>query len=146
MAASVICSGPPPESGIFPLTSQVSDSPPEDSLTVSSAAAMQARSPTTTTATAPRGTPAISRDSMNAPDRIRTCDLRLRRAALYPAELRALNRRSVVPGRRRPPRRGPRFYAPRVDLTVTFLGTGGSAPTARRSTASVLVARGGDRL
>jgi ribonuclease Z len=33
-----------------------------------------------------------------------------------------------------------------VDLTVTFLGTGGSAPTARRSTASVLVARGGDRL
>jgi ribonuclease Z len=33
-----------------------------------------------------------------------------------------------------------------VDLTVTFLGTGGSVPTARRNTASVLVARGGDRL
>jgi ribonuclease Z len=33
-----------------------------------------------------------------------------------------------------------------VDLNVTFLGTGGSAPTARRSTASVLVAAGGDRL
>jgi ribonuclease Z len=33
-----------------------------------------------------------------------------------------------------------------VDLTVTFLGTGGSVPSARRSTASVLVARGGERL
>ncbi|HVD86277.1 MAG TPA: ribonuclease Z [Solirubrobacterales bacterium] len=33
-----------------------------------------------------------------------------------------------------------------MDLAVTFLGTGGSVPSARRSTASVLVARGGDRL
>jgi ribonuclease Z len=33
-----------------------------------------------------------------------------------------------------------------VDLTVTFLGTGGSVPSARRSTASVLVVRGGERL
>lgn len=33
-----------------------------------------------------------------------------------------------------------------MDLSVTFLGTGGSVPSARRSTASVLVARGGDRL
>jgi len=33
-----------------------------------------------------------------------------------------------------------------VDLAVVFLGTGGSVPTARRSTASVLVTRGGDRL
>jgi ribonuclease Z len=33
-----------------------------------------------------------------------------------------------------------------VDLAVTFLGTGGSVPSARRSTASVLVARGGERL
>jgi ribonuclease Z len=33
-----------------------------------------------------------------------------------------------------------------VDLSVTFLGTGGSVPSARRSTASVLVARGGERL
>jgi ribonuclease Z len=33
-----------------------------------------------------------------------------------------------------------------VDLTVTFLGTGGSVPSARRSTASVLIARGGERL
>jgi ribonuclease Z len=33
-----------------------------------------------------------------------------------------------------------------MDLSVAFLGTGGSVPTARRSTASVLVARGGDRL
>jgi len=33
-----------------------------------------------------------------------------------------------------------------VDLSVAFLGTGGSVPSARRSTASVLIARGGDRL
>jgi ribonuclease Z len=33
-----------------------------------------------------------------------------------------------------------------VDLSVIFLGTGGSAPSARRSTASVLISRGGDRL
>jgi ribonuclease Z len=33
-----------------------------------------------------------------------------------------------------------------MDLEVTFLGTGASAPSARRSTAAVLVARGGDRL
>lgn len=33
-----------------------------------------------------------------------------------------------------------------MDLAVTFLGTGGSVPSARRSTASVLVARGGERL
>jgi ribonuclease Z len=33
-----------------------------------------------------------------------------------------------------------------MDLAVTFLGTGGSVPSARRSTASVLVARGGGRL
>jgi ribonuclease Z len=33
-----------------------------------------------------------------------------------------------------------------MDLSVVFLGTGGSVPSARRSTASVLVARGGDRL
>ncbi|HSS05488.1 MAG TPA: ribonuclease Z [Solirubrobacterales bacterium] len=33
-----------------------------------------------------------------------------------------------------------------MDLSVAFLGTGGAVPSARRSTASVLVARGGDRL
>jgi ribonuclease Z len=33
-----------------------------------------------------------------------------------------------------------------VDLSATFLGTGGSVPSARRSTASVLIARGGERL
>jgi ribonuclease Z len=33
-----------------------------------------------------------------------------------------------------------------MDLAVTFLGTGGSVPSARRSTASVLVVRGGERL
>ncbi len=33
-----------------------------------------------------------------------------------------------------------------MDLAVVFLGTGGSVPSARRSTASVLVTRGGERL
>lgn len=33
-----------------------------------------------------------------------------------------------------------------MDLAVTFLGTGGSVPSARRSTAAVLVGRGGERL
>ncbi len=33
-----------------------------------------------------------------------------------------------------------------MDLQAIFLGTGGSAPSARRSTASVLIARGGERL
>jgi ribonuclease Z len=33
-----------------------------------------------------------------------------------------------------------------VDLSVAFLGTGGAVPSARRSTASLLVARGGERL
>ncbi len=33
-----------------------------------------------------------------------------------------------------------------MDLDVVFLGTGGSVPSARRSTASVLVRRGGERL
>ncbi len=30
-----------------------------------------------------------------------------------------------------------------MDLSVAFLGTGGAVPSARRSTASVLIARGG---
>src|ERR1700759_2279589 len=33
-----------------------------------------------------------------------------------------------------------------MDLEVSFLGTGASVPSARRSTAAVLIARGGDRL
>jgi ribonuclease Z len=33
-----------------------------------------------------------------------------------------------------------------MDLSVAFLGTGGAVPSARRSTASVLIARGGERL
>lgn len=33
-----------------------------------------------------------------------------------------------------------------MDLSVVFLGTGGAVPSARRSTASVLLARGGERL
>lgn len=33
-----------------------------------------------------------------------------------------------------------------MDLSVVFLGTGGAVPSARRSTASVMVSRGGERL
>src|SRR4051812_1865541 len=48
---------------------------------------------------------------------------------------------------RRPPLRGERLRRlARVDLTVTFLGTGASAPSARRSTAAVLVQRGGVKM
>jgi ribonuclease Z len=38
------------------------------------------------------------------------------------------------------------YGSPAMDLDVIFLGTGGSVPSARRNTASVLVRRGGDRL
>ena len=38
----------------------------------------------------------LERDRVNAPDRIRTCDLRFRRPTLYPTELQALG----LPGRR----------------------------------------------
>jgi ribonuclease Z len=39
-----------------------------------------------------------------------------------------------------------RGYAARVDMDLIFLGTGGSVPTARRSTACLLARIGGDRL
>ena len=39
-----------------------------------------------------------------------------------------------------------RIYACVMDLSVAFLGTGGSVPTARRATACLLVMRGGDRI
>ena len=67
--------------------------------------------------------------------------------ALYPAELRALTGQLTELHRVRPQRlmrRSRRLAA--VDLRSIFLGTGGSVPSARRSTASVLIARGGERL
>ena len=39
-----------------------------------------------------------------------------------------------------------RVRSPRVDLDLVFLGTSGSAPTARRSPPALLVRRGGERL
>jgi ribonuclease Z len=45
-----------------------------------------------------------------------------------------------------PARARARIYACSMDLSVAFLGTGGSVPTARRATASQLVMRGGERL
>src|ERR1044072_1576578 len=63
--------------------------PPVSSVDSSQAATLATR-PTTTTARAPRGGRFSLPTSINAPGRIRTCGLRLRRAALYPAELRAL--------------------------------------------------------
>ena len=45
------------------------------------------------------------------------------------------------------PARSPRrIYACPMDLSLAFLGTGGSVPTARRATACLLVMRGGDRI
>src|SRR5213596_3780676 len=54
-------------------------------------------------------------DSSNAPDRIRTCDLRFRRPTLYPTELRALGglRVATGTGSRHLPRRQAREPAPR---------------------------------
>src|SRR5690348_14983447 len=43
--------------------------------------------------------PLPERDCVNAPDRIRTCDLRFRRPTLYPAELLARESRGWLPGR-----------------------------------------------
>src|SRR3954463_4237394 len=51
-----------------------------------------------------------------------------------------------MPWRARSRRERPRGYRKRMDLSVVFLGTGGSVPTARRATACLLVRRGGDRL
>ena len=45
-----------------------------------------------------------------------------------------------------PARLPQRIYACTMDLSVAFLGTGGSVPTARRATACLLVMRGGDRI
>jgi ribonuclease Z len=39
-----------------------------------------------------------------------------------------------------------RFYAAQMDLSLTFLGTGGSVPTARRATACLLLRCGGERI
>ena len=59
-------------------------------------------------------------------------------------------RSSRCEGWRRRRDRGPINWPSRrlaaMDLSVAFLGTGGAVPSARRSTASVLVSRGGERL
>jgi ribonuclease Z len=49
-------------------------------------------------------------------------------------------------GRGRPPARATAFYAAVMDLSVVFLGTGGSVPSARRATACVLIRSGGARV
>jgi hypothetical protein len=48
-----------------------------------------------------RGAFAAEYRKVGAPDRIRTCDLRLRRAPLYPAELRVLEARLSDDGNQR---------------------------------------------
>src|SRR5665811_2503500 len=95
--ASPSCIEPPPgiaaggESGIDfeRIHSTSTDDPPTESV-ASTAAASVAIRPTTTTMTAPRGGRVCVIASIDAPGRIRTCGLFLRREALYPAELRAL--------------------------------------------------------
>ena len=79
--------------------------------------------------------------SRSTPGRIRTCDLFLRRGALYPAELRALD--GQASRRPRCARQGPLTLGRTMDLSVVFLGTGGSVPSARRATACVLIRPGG---
>ena len=48
--------------------------------------------------------------------------------------------------RRGPARRLAHGYGRPMDLSVVFLGTGGSVPTARRATACLLARVGGERL
>src|SRR5665811_1413682 len=139
--ASPSCIEPPPgiaaggESGIDfeRIYKRQTAAPPTESV-ASTAAASVAISPTTTTTTAPRGGRVCVIASIDAPGRIRTCGLFLRREALYPAELRAPKGQSTS-----------RRLAT-MDLSVAFLGTGGAVPSARRNTAGVLIARGGERL
>src|SRR6476620_8047567 len=91
----------------------------------------------------------MSKGCANAPGRIRTCDLSLRRRALYPLSYG----RAWTGGREaRPPEEGIRVLAaraldsPSMDLDVVFAGTGGSVPSARRGLPALLLRRGGDRL
>jgi len=71
---------------------------------------------------------------------------RLRRE---PSSLEALGHAASLQRRQTPARgesAGLRVHCAPVDLDVVFLGTSGSAPTARRAPAATLVRRGGDRL
>ena len=69
-----------------------------------------------------------------APDRIRTCDLCLRRAALYPAELRAHRRCLIsrIPLRRETPSR-PNLHIDRVRSGLGGLTSARRCPTAQPS-------------
>ena len=71
----------------------------------------------------------------SAPGRIRTCDLSLRRRALYPLSYGRLRLQPTVCD-----------PSDRMDLSLFFAGTAGSVPTARRGLPALLLRRGGDRL
>ncbi len=90
------------------------------------------------------------RHPASAPGKIRTCDLSLRRRALYPLSYGRQGRLadggvSEQPTRWEPPIPGRRYRCP-MDLSLFFAGTGGSVPSSRRGLPAVLVRRGGDRL
>ena len=116
-------STPPIDCGtlIRALSGRGSEAEPVDgSKSASASAGSRARGSLFTTETVTTGRPRARR--MPADARKRTAGFRSR-----PATTRA-------------------HTLPSMDLDVIFLGTGGSVPSARRNTASVLVRRGGDRL
>ena len=116
----------------------------------------------------PAATAAECASEASAPDRIRTCDFRLRRHGALSTELRAPRaqsspaagaaRRTMRVGRHcavggeaalhaAPARRpGGADTVGAWTSSVVFLGTGGSVPTARRATACLLARAGGERL
>lgn len=83
----------------------------------------------------------------NAPGKIRTCDLPLRRRTLYPLSYgRGRRRGGGARSQSLSPDKAPPATVARMDLSLFFAGTGGSVPSPRRGLPAILVRRGGDRL
>ncbi len=92
---------------------------------------------------------------MSAPGPIRTADLSLRRRALYPLSYgRRERHESDIPGSQLTAVPDPAANAlpllaatvATMDLSLFFLGTAGSVPSARRGLPGLLVRRGGEKL
>ena len=105
----------------------------------------------------PRERFGLERKLCNAPGKIRTCDLPLRRRALYPLSYgRRRHRTDAAPSLReltaapaalvRPRSRSPTLPLQAMDLSIFFAGTGGSVPSPRRGLPAILVRRGGERM
>ena len=90
----------------------------------------------------------IPHPDVHARSRIRTCDLWLRRPALYPLSYARLQ--PILEGRAsRPPSGTPAVSAVKMHRhgpLRAFLGTAGSMPTVQRAPSCLLIRRGGDRI